>query len=155
MRGMRRKLPKREYVFIMSLMYHGFRLTHKRKDLKINRGYLIPATDFEDSDGIDFWVKMPKDMRLFPIQITQRGIRLFKKHHTPSPFELEKFTEESHRRIRAKQRWCTKSGIAFVLVRDFDGGITNTNIAWGDIKALSYAIRFISKKPVQKFKSRR
>jgi hypothetical protein len=165
---MRRKLPKREYVFIMSLMYHGFRFSYKRRDLKLNRGYLIPATDFEDSDGIDFWVKMPKDMRLFPIQVTQRGISLFKKHYkfpkgsekTPEVMdryvsELAKFSEESHKRIRAKQRWCRKSGIAFVLVRDFDGGITNPNIAWGDIKALSYAVRFISKKPVRNFKSRR
>jgi hypothetical protein len=150
MRGMRRKLPKREYVFIMSLMYHGFRLTCSRQNLKKSRGYLIPATDKEDHDGIDFWVKMPKDMRIFPVQITQRGIRMYKKHRKPSEAELRTFVKHSDVRICAKRKWCKKSRIGFVLVRDFDGGITNKTIAWGDIKALRYALSRLSSLPISR-----
>ncbi len=146
---MRRKLPKREYVFIMSLMYHGFRYTSKRQNLKKSRGYLIPATDKEDHDGIDFWVKMPKDMRIFPVQVTQRGVRMFKKHHKPSEGELRSFMSSSEERIRAKRSWCRRSRIAFVLVRDYDGGLSNTTIAWGDIKALRYALSRLSSLPLQ------
>lgn len=145
MQRMRRKLPKREYVFIMSLMYHGFRFSSKRHNLKKSRGYLIPATNREDHEGIDFWVKMPKDMRITPVQITQRGVRMFKKHHQPSEHELHAFMKTSETRIRAKRSWCKRSGIAFVLVRDFDGGITSTTLAWGDIKALRYALSRLAK----------
>lgn len=140
MAGMRRKLPKREHVFIMSLMYHGFRFTRKRKDHKRSIGYLMPATDREDSGGIDFWIKMPKDMRIFPVQITQRGIRMFKRHRRSTSEELESFMKRSNARIRAKRAWCRRSRIGFVLVRDFEGSFTNTTIAWGDIKALRYSL---------------
>lgn len=146
MRGMRRKLPKREYVFLMSLMYHGFRFTHRRRNLKINRGYIIPATKYEDSDGIDFWVKMPRDMSIHPVQVTQRGTKLYKKHkrdHSLSELEIAKFAKISEERVRAKLRWCKKSSIAFVLVRDFDGGVTDRNLAWGDIKALRFALNVL------------
>ena len=150
MRGIRRKLPKREYVFIMSLMLHGFRFSRSRENLKKSRGYLIPATDKEDADGIDFWVKMPKDMRIFPVQVTQRGIRMFKKHHKPSDGELRSFVHGSEKRIRAKRSWCKKSRIGFVLVRDFEGGVTNRTLAWGDIKALRYALERLSSLPLHK-----
>lgn len=136
----RRKLPTREHVFITSLMYHGFRMTRRRHSLKLNRGYIIPATSREDSDGIDVWVKMPKDERLFPVQVTQRGVRMFKKHRKQSGGSLEDFIIRSEKRVRIKQRRCFRLGIAFALVRDFEGKKTNPQIAWGDIKALRYAI---------------
>lgn len=149
MRSIRRKLPKREYVFIMSLLLHGFRFARGRENFKKSRGYLIPATDKEDADGIDFWVKMPKDMRIFPVQVTQRGIRMFKKHHKPSEGELHSFVRESEKRIKAKRSWCKKSRIGFVLVRDFDGGVTSRTLAWGDVKALRYALARLSLLPIR------
>ncbi len=139
----RRKLPDREHVFITSLMYHGFRLTSSRTNLKFRSGYVIPATRREDSGGIDAWVKMPRDTRLVPIQITQRGLRLFRKHQKPhglTPEKLEEFQRRSDSRLRTKRAFCRVNKIAFVLVRDFDGRVTNTTLAWGDIKALRYAI---------------
>lgn len=124
----------------MSLMYHGFRLTYKRRDLKKRRGYVIPATGKEDADGVDLWVKMPRDLRLIPVQVTQRGVRLYRKHQHPSPIMFEIFVEHAAQRVRAKRKRCKKLGIAFVLVRDYDGTLTSTTIAWGDIKALRYAL---------------
>jgi hypothetical protein len=93
---------------------------------------------------------MPKDMRIFPVQITQRGIRQFKKHHKPSAGELRSFVAASEARIRAKRKWCRKSRIGFVLVRDFDGGITNRTLAWGDIKALRFALMRLLALPIVK-----
>lgn len=135
-----RKLPYREHVFITSLMYHGFRLTRRRRNLKYKRGYIIPSTRTEDAGGIDVWVKMPKDDRLFPVQITQRGVRIYRKYHKCSDERIEDFIKHSEKRVQAKQRRCRRHGIAFALVRDFEGKSTNPQIAWGDIKALRYAI---------------
>ena len=132
-------------MFIASLKYHGFRKTYRRKDLKYSYGYIIPATKKEDSSGIDFWIKIPKDNRLFPVQITQRGVRLFRKYDLPSEDKLAEFIQRSEKKIRTKRRQCKKHGIAFVLVRDFDGSKTNKRIAWGDIKALRYAIAHLKR----------
>jgi len=141
----RRKLPSREHVFITSLMYHGFRLTQKRCNLKFKRGYIIPATRREDAEGIDVWVKMPKDERLLPVQVTQRGVRMYRKYRRPDGDKLETFIIKSERRVRAKQRRCFRHGIAFALVRDFEGKTTNPQIAWGDIKSLRYAIAHLKR----------
>ena len=136
----RARLPQRESVFIQSLMYHGFRMTTTRKNFKFSRGYVIPATQFEDSGGIDFWVKMPRDERLLPVQVTQRGIRIRKRYHLAHGAEFTHFVQKSNARINEKRKRCKRHGIAFVLVRDFLGSETNSQIAWGDIKALRYAI---------------
>ncbi len=135
-----RKLPSREHVFIRSLMYHGFRLTRRRRNLKYRRGYIIPSTRKEDSEGIDVWVKMPKDERLFPVQITQRGVRIYRKYHEHSGEGVEVFIKRSEKRVQEKRRRCYLHGIAFALVRDFEGKTTNPQIARWDIKTLRYAI---------------
>lgn len=141
-----RKLPPREHVFVLSLLYHGFRITRTRTNLKARLGYVIPATKYEDSSGIDFFVKMPRDLRIFPIQVTQRGVRLFRKHELRITRErLEEFMVISETRIRAKRKRAKKNGIAFVLVRDFDGMKTNSRIAWGDIKALRHGIAHLKR----------
>lgn len=158
----KRKLPTREQVFIMSLMYHGFRPTTRRKNLKRQYGYVIPATDREDASGVDLWVKMPRDERIFPVQVTQRGTKLYRKHHYPKvalAIEREPERAEEHLRqfrvnvaaydqvrthkIRQKQRMCFEAGIAFVLARDFDGHTTNKNIAWRDVRALRHSIAYL------------
>ena len=141
----RYKLPSREQVFIESLMYHGFRKTRRRKNLKFKRGFVIPATKREDATGIDFWIKMPKDERLFPVQVTQRGVRMFRKFRRPSGERLDEFIDRSQNRIEQKRKRCKKHGIAFVLVRDYDGQHTNPQLAWGDIKALRYAIAHLKR----------
>jgi len=120
-------------------------MTHRRSDLKPTRGYVIPATEKEDSGGVDLWVKMPRDVRLLPVQVTQRGIRLFRKHRKHTSERLEDFMKHSEERIRKKQRRCRTHGIAFVLVRDYDGRTTNKTLAWGDVKALRYAIAHLKR----------
>ena len=141
----RRKLPSREHVFITSLMYHGFRFTNRRKNFKYKRGHVIPATNREDANGIDIWVKMPKDERLLPVQVTQRGVKMYRKYRRPTSERFEQFITHSERRVRAKQRRCYKHGIAFALVRDFEGKVTNPQIAWGDIKALRHGIAHLKR----------
>lgn len=140
----KRRLPQRELVFIMSLMYHGFRLTYERKNFKKRKAYVVPATKREDASGVDLWVKMPGDMRLYPLQVTQRGIKMFRKYKKPSAEALDRFVAESNLKIRMKQKWCKKYRIAFVLVRDFDRSLTNTTVAWGDVKALRKAIAYLN-----------
>lgn len=140
-----RKLPQREAVFMASLLYHGFRFTRKRKNLKFRRGYVIPATGREDSGGVDFWVKMPRDSRLFPIQVTQRGVRMYREFHKPSSEQLAEFVKKAKNRVEAKRRLCKKHGVAFVLVRDYTGHETSHSVAWGDIKALKYAIAHLKR----------
>ena len=93
----RRKLPSREHVFITSLMYHGFLLTQRRRNFKFKRGYIIPATRREDAEGIDVWVKMPKDDRLLPVQVTQRGVRMYRKYRRPDGEKLETFITKSEK----------------------------------------------------------
>lgn len=122
-------------------MYHGFRLTHSMRNLKPARGYVIPATQKEDSEGVDFWVKMPRDLRIIPVQITQRGVRHFRKHHKPSHGSLLAFNAQSEKRLKEKRLHCKRSGIAFLLVRDYDGALPSRSVAWGDIKALRYALK--------------
>lgn len=141
----RDRLPHREQVFIESLLYHGFRKTHRRRNLKYRLGFIIPATRREDAVGIDFWVKMPRDERLFPVQVTQRGVRLFRRYHNPNTQTLASFIARSQRRIEQKRKRCKKHGIAFVLVRDFAGRHSNPQVAWGDIKALRYAIAHLKR----------
>lgn len=139
----RKHLPDRETVFMMSLMYHGFRVTSTRngKHLKKKKGYVIPSTRKEDEDGIDLWVKMPGKTKLWPVQVTQRGIKLFKKYHRYSDESLAEFCRKSEIRIRRKRREAKISKIVFILVSDFSGKVTNKKIAWGDIKSLRQAIK--------------
>ena len=145
MRTRKRRLPGREYVFLLSLMYHGFRLTHRRKRLKKKKGYVVPSTWREDASGIDFWIKMPRSLILYPAQVTQRGIKMFKERYKDDgKLSLAEFTKRSNDRIAFKRTMCQDNGIAFVLVRDFVGRMTNKTIAWGDIKALRYAIAHVS-----------
>lgn len=141
----RYRLPDREKVFVQSLKYHGFRKVHRRDNFKFKNGYIIPATAREDSTGIDFWVKMPRDERLFPVQVTQRGIKIFKKFRRSSPEKLTEFIASSQVRVEAKRERCKRHGIAFVLVRDYSGEYTNPQLAWGDIKALRYAIAHLKR----------
>ena len=135
-----RRLPQRERVFVLSLVYHGFRITEKRRNFKLRRGYVIPATRKEDSGGVDFWVKMPNDTRMLPVQITQRGVGIYSEFHKPSPEQLQEFIRRSTSRVEKKRRLCRKHGVAFVLVRDYVGLLTSSSVAWGDLKALKYAI---------------
>ena len=74
-----RKLTPREKSFKVSLQRHGFRYKKSKKNLKENKGYVIPSTKREDASGIDFWIKLPKETELIPIQVTQRGTRLYRK----------------------------------------------------------------------------
>lgn len=141
----RHRLPNRELVFIESLLYHGFRKIRRRKNLKYRLGFIIPATKKEDAAGIDFWVKMPRDERLFPLQVTQRGVRLFRKYQRPSTDRLEEFLVKSQKRINHKRLRCKEHGIAFVLVRDYGGKRSNPQLAWGDVKALRYAIAHLKR----------
>lgn len=138
-------------------MYHGYRMTTRRRSLKLRRGYIIPATTKEDAGGIDCWVKMPNDQRILPVQVTQRGIRLYRKFQKSiddqsaeeervQEEQLHTFIRRSNHRIITKQRRCFKHGIAFALVRDFDGRTTNSTIAWGDLKALKYAIAHLKRR---------
>jgi len=136
-----RKLPTRERVFVHSLMYHGYRSVQRRFNLKQNRGYVIPATKHEDSTGTDFWIKPRGWSIMVPVQVTQRGIALYKKWHPPSREKLEDFIKVSDKRIRQKRQRCARHKILFVLVRDYDGKRTNPTLAWGDIKALRYALK--------------
>ncbi|MEY2665166.1 MAG: hypothetical protein RLZZ480_271 [Candidatus Parcubacteria bacterium] len=142
----RHRLPPREQVFVASLLYHGFRLVRERKNLKRAYGYVIPATDKEDSGGIDFWIKMPKDYRIFPAQVTQRGVRMYRKYHKPSDEQLSEFIRRADKRIRSKQKMCYRYGIAFVLVRDYDGKSPHSTIAWGDVKALRHAMSHLKRR---------
>lgn len=133
-------LPRREHVFLQSLRYHGFRYTHRRKNLKYRRGYVIPATRFEDAGGIDFWIKMPRDERLFPVQVTQRGTRILRRYWRRPMSEFAAVEAKAEERMRAKRALCRRHGIAFVLVADYAGFRTNRRLAWGDIKALRHGI---------------
>jgi hypothetical protein len=130
-------------VFIESLRYHGFHLRHSKRNLKHRKGYVFPSTKTEDAAGIDLWIKMPKDTSILPIQVTQRGVRMYKKYHGHSVHDLEKFIEKSTHRIRHKQKRCHKNQIVFALVRDYDGTTTNPTIAWGDIKSLKHGIAYL------------
>jgi hypothetical protein len=136
-----RKLPVREQVFIESLKWFGFRITNQRKNLNLRRGYVVPSTGREDASGIDLWVKVPNDRTLYPIQITQRGIRIFRLLQNPSQEELITFSAKSNQRIVAKRAICERDGIVFVLVRDYLGFETNFTTARRDFKALFYCIR--------------
>ncbi len=141
-----RKLPTRERMFVAALQYHGFCFAKRNQKLKRSKGYVIPATERENSGGIDFWVRMPRSERLLPVQITQRGTMLFKKYlNQKQETSLDAFKARSERRIRDKRKWCKRDGIAFVLVRDYAGERLDTVVAWGDIKALRYAVVRIRK----------
>jgi hypothetical protein len=155
----KRKLPAREQVFIQSLLYHGFRPTTKRHNLKHKYGYVIPSSAREDADGIDVWVKMPRDHRIIPVQVAQRGTSLFRKYHKRAIHHAEEvemvvaqaefatqvvaFDLKRQRAINEKRQLCWISGIAFVLVQDYDKTVTHRRLAWGDIKALRYGVEHI------------
>jgi hypothetical protein len=131
----------RERVFILSLVRHGFRVATPRQTLKLRRGYVIPSTKREDAQGIDFWVKLPNKTNLIPIQITQRGTRLYKKYRQTSSTDIRVAAERAEERLRRKRERCREQGTAFVLIRDYDGHRLDTNVAWGDKKALFNAVQ--------------
>ena len=128
-----------------SLAYHGFRKTSCRDGLKYSIGYIIPSTDREDASGTDFWVKLPKEEELFPVQITQRGIRMFKEYHVLATDDLDVFIEKSEERIQTKREICMTCKVAFVLVRDYFLEKPSPIIAWGDKKALLYGIEHLKR----------
>jgi len=97
---------------------------------------VILATTQEDAGGIDFWVKMPGDMRLFPIQISQLGTSFFRTHKTPSRETLNDFIKAAEIRIAKKRARCRRDGVAFLLVRDFSGERTTEALALSDVRAL-------------------
>lgn len=137
----RRSLPVREQVFAQSLMYHGYRYTGRRHLLKKKKGYIIPSTKREDAAGVDFWIKARGTTAVYPIQITQRGVGTFRrKNQNHTPEQLGEFIRRSDLRLRRKRAMCRSCKIAFVLVRDYLGPVTNKRIAWGDIKALHYGL---------------
>ena len=98
------------------------------------------ATYREDAVGVDFWVKMPRDMRILPVQISQRGVRFFRKHKKPSAAALSEFIKNSEERIAKKRRWCKNDGVVFVLVRDYAGKRTTPEVAKSDVRALQQAV---------------
>ena len=136
----KRKLPDREKVFISSLLCHGFILVYNSRNLRRRSGYIIPSTKHEDASGVDFWIKMPGETRVFPIQITQRGVRMYRKYQELARGPVENFVRQAQQRLRRKTRRCKANGVFLVLVSDFDGPRTNSRIAWCDIKALRYAM---------------
>lgn len=138
--GDHRKLPLREQVFIRSLTWHGFRVAKRGKRLKKNRHYVIPSTKAEDASAIDFWVKLAGEERLIPVQITQRGVAIFRARNQPSPQQLAEFSRISEERLRRRRRICAVSGIVFVLVRDYTGQRPSRSVAWGDKKALVHGL---------------
>lgn len=144
-----RPLPRREQVFVISLMYHGFRLVYRRNRLKKRKGYIIPATLHEDAGGVDFFVKMPGAEHLLPVQITQRGVKHFKEFHHQEGPHLETFTKSAVQRLRNKRRRCARQGIAFVLVRDWRHPLPSRAIAWGDVKALRLAVGILENRRQQ------
>lgn len=121
-------------------MYHGYRFVRRRHNLKKKKGYVIPATSREDSGGVDFWVKVPGYMVTIPVQITQRGVRLFRKHNRPTPTKLKEFIAISDRKVRGKRMLCMRHKVLFVLVRDYDGDKTNPILAKSDVRALRWAV---------------
>ena len=121
-------------------MYHGFRFVRRRNRLKKNRAYVIPATKSEDSSLIDFWVKLPGDTELIPVQITQRGTAIFRVRNNPSPPRFQEFDLLARDRLRRKQQACSRNRVAFVMVQDHLGEKTNPKLAWKDKKALFYGL---------------
>lgn len=136
-----RKLPTREQVFIESLTWFGYKFVKRRVYLKFRRGYVIPSTRKEDSAGIDLWIKLPNQQKLYPVQLTQRGIRIFRLFSKPSKDSLAIFVEKSNQRIRDKAVRCQRDSIVFVLLRDYLGAHTNLTIAQRDLKSLLYGFR--------------
>jgi hypothetical protein len=135
-----RKLPLREQVFAWSLMYHGYRRVHRRTRLKKKRGYIIPATNWEDATGIDFMIKPRGETRIVPVQITQRGVALYRKHHFLSSEKVACLVKEAEKRIREKRIICKRDKVLFIVVRDYNGQHTNERVALSDIKALRFAL---------------
>jgi hypothetical protein len=84
---------------------------------------------------------MPRDKTLFPVQVTQRGVRMHRRYSRTDSETLETFMIRSERRVRAKRKLCRRHGIAFVLVRDFEGKKTHPQIAWGDVKPFAMRLQ--------------
>ncbi len=85
----------------------------------MRRGYVIPATRREDSGGIDFWVKMPRDSQIFPVQVTQRGVRMYRKFHKPSAAQLEEFCARATDRIEKSANFVKNTALLlfwFVII---------------------------------------
>jgi hypothetical protein len=143
-----RKLPVREQVFLESLQWFGFKLVYGRSHLKFRRGYVIPSTIREDGDGIDLWVKLPLEKVLYPVQLTQRGVRIFRLLGSRSEESLTSFQKRSEERILAKASYCHRDGIAFVLLRDYIGSETNLTIARRDYRALMFGLQKIKRRSV-------
>ncbi len=137
-----RRVPDRELAFLISLLRHGFRHARSRRGSKLKRalGYVIPADNRDDMGGIDFWVKPPKCHDVIPIQVTQRRVRLQRRHASPNA-DLRLIVSASENRIREKRKRCRASKVVFVLVADFGGQVPNDRVMESDIRALRYALK--------------
>jgi hypothetical protein len=133
--------PTRERVFAQSLRYHGYNITRRKRSLKYGQNYIIPSSQFEDSGGVDFWIKPAGRRTLVPIQITQFGVNLHKEHYVESEkLKAKEVAFHAKKRVNLKKQICNLANIVFILVRDFDGSRTNPEIAKMDIKALRFAL---------------
>lgn len=138
-----RRLSDREGAFVLSLKRHGFRFIkniHGNKNLKRKKGYIAPSTAREDASGIDFWVKLPFDDSIFPIQVTQRGTKLMRMF-AREELSLMGLDVMAQKRISNKKKRAHESGIVFVLLRDCPHATPQVQTMWGDRKALFYGAR--------------
>lgn len=108
--------------------------------LKKRKRYVIPASARDDARGVDFWIKMRGTTTLVPVQVTQRGTALFRKHHQHTGLMESEIEAQGARRLRWKRMICSLNSISLVLIRDFDGARPSQAIAWGDVKALRYSL---------------
>jgi hypothetical protein len=141
------RMPLREKAFIASLRYHGFRITTRKHNLKRAYGYVIPATDKEDMYGTDLWVKMPKDQQLIGVQLTQRGVRIYRKFYNPNQDQLQAFISRTEERLRLKKTLCQIRGIVFILIKDHLHENSHELLAHSDVKALRKAVTKLNRSP--------
>ena len=107
----------------------------------------MPATQREDSNGIDCYVKMPKDARILPVQVTQRGVRYYRYINKPSPEKLQDFVALSEKRIALKRQQCYLNGIVFVLLRDSFGTDSSLTLTYSDVRSLYHGVRNLKRYP--------
>lgn len=140
-----RQVTQREKVFILSLMYHGFRRIQRHRTLtkfiKKRIGYVAPATQAEDASGVDLWVKMPGHNLFLPVQVTQRGVQMYRWYKNPTDGEIDNFLSQSDQRLREKRERSKLNNIVFVLLGDFVGKTTTPQIAWRDVQAMRFAVQ--------------
>lgn len=136
----KRNLTDREQVFVRSLVRHGFRCVWITEFLKYNQNYIIPAPRKEDSGGVDFFIKFRKSWKLHPVQITQLGVKHYKRHRNGNG-TLAAFLAQSLKRLKNKRICCKHASIAFIVVCDTFGTYTTPQIAKSDVQALRRTIR--------------